>query len=250
MTPQNDTFLEISGLSKTYGHRTVLYPTDLSVSEGAFVALVGPSGCGKSTFLRLVAGLDAPTSGSIHLAGQDITAQEPGKRNVAMVFQDYALYPHLTAYENIAFPLKVRKTPRREIRRTVEGLGALLGLGEALGRRPAQLSGGQQQRVAIGRALARDPALLLMDEPLSNLDAPLRLQMRREFSRLHQERSTTILYVTHDPIEALSLATIVAVMEEGRIVQSGAPKDILASPAGSFLRESIDDLENFFSKSL
>ncbi len=250
MTSHNDAFLEISGLSKTYGHRTVLYPTDLSVSKGAFVALVGPSGCGKSTFLRLVAGLDAPTSGSIRLAGRDLTAQELGERNVAMVFQDYALYPHLTAYDNIAFPLKVRKAPRREIRRTVEDLGSLLGLGEALGRKPAQLSGGQQQRVAIGRALARNPALLLMDEPLSNLDAPLRLQMRRELSRLHQERGTTILYVTHDPIEALSLATIVAVMEEGRIVQFGAPEDILASPAGSFLRESIDDLEKFFSKSL
>lgn len=250
MTSQNEAFLEISDLSKTYGHRTVLYPTDLSVPKGAFVVLVGPSGCGKSTFLRLVAGLDAPTSGSIRLAGRDITMQEPGRRNVAMVFQDYALYPHLTAYDNIAFPLKVRKTPRREARRIVEDLGAMLGLGEALGRKPAELSGGQQQRVAIGRALARDPALLLMDEPLSNLDAPLRLQMRQEFSRLHQERGTTILYVTHDPIEALSLATIVAVMEEGRIAQSGTPKDILASPAGSFLRESIDDLGKFFSKSL
>lgn len=247
MTCQHHEYLQLHHLSKTYGTHHAVRCLDLLVPRGAFVAFVGPSGCGKTTLLRLIAGLETPDSGAIRLAGRDITATPPGKRDVAMVFQDYALYPHLSAFENIAFPLKVRKTPKRDIRTSVESLAETLGIGDLLNRKPSQLSGGQQQRVAIGRALIRSPALLLMDEPLSNLDAPLRLQMRRELSRLHRERGTTVLYVTHDPIEALSLATIIVVMDKGRIVQVGTPQETLTRPEGTFLKEFLDETAEFFS---
>lgn len=237
-------FLRIENLSKSYGPVAGVQSFTLTASRDDFVVIVGPSGCGKSTVLRLVAGLTAPSSGTIWLDGQNITALKPARRDIAMVFQDYALYPHLTVAQNIAFPLKLRHAPRAQRRERVEATAQLLGITDILNRRPAQLSGGQQQRVAIGRALVREPRLFLMDEPLSNLDAHLRLTMRTEFRRLAQRLDVPILYVTHDPAEALALATKLVVMEAGRIVQAGTPAEILADPRGTFLPLFLEAAKN------
>ncbi|MBW6522762.1 ABC transporter ATP-binding protein [Sphingomonas sp. RHCKR47] len=223
--------VEISGLTKRFGDAVVLHPTDLHIEDGEFLVLVGPSGCGKSTLLRMIAGLEEPSAGSISIAGRDVTDAAPSDRGVAMVFQSYALYPHLSVAQNIAFPLKVAGVPKREIAERVASVAAMLDLDALLDRRPRALSGGQRQRVSIARAVVRNPRVLLLDEPLSNLDTALRARMRHEFARLHQQLGSTMIYVTHDQLEAMTLANRIAVMSEGRIEQVGAPLDVYRRPA-------------------
>ena len=225
------TGVEVTGLTKSYGAATVLHPLDLSIEDGEFVVIVGPSGCGKSTLLRLIAGLDEPSGGRIAIGGADVTDRAPAERGVAMVFQSYALYPHLTVRENIAFPLKVAKRPRAEIATRVAEVADMLDLTALLDRRPRALSGGQRQRVSIGRAVVRRPQVLLLDEPLSNLDTELRVRMRHAFARLHQQLGTTMVYVTHDQLEAMTLANRIVVMSEGRVEQVGAPLELYERPA-------------------
>ncbi|WP_419816825.1 ABC transporter ATP-binding protein [Glacieibacterium sp.] len=229
----------VQDLSKSFGAATVLHPTDLSIDEGEFVVIIGPSGCGKSTLLRLLAGLETPTSGRVLIGGRDVTMLEPAARDLAMVFQSYALYPHLTVFENIAFPLRMAKLDKAEIAARVAKVAALLELEPLLDRRPRALSGGQRQRVSIGRAIVREPAVLLLDEPLSNLDAALRVKMRHEFARLHQRLGTTMIYVTHDQIEAMTLANRIVVMSKGRVEQVGAPLDLYRTPATIRVAEAI-----------
>lgn len=207
----------------------------LDVADGELLALVGPSGCGKTTLLRLIAGLDSPTAGAIALGGRSLNGVSPRDRDVAMAFQGHALYPHLTAYGNIAFPLKLRRYARAEIDRRVRAAAELLGIGPLLDRKPRQLSGGQQQRVALGRAIVRQPACFLLDEPLSNLDARLREQMRREWKGLHQRLQTTTVYVTHDQSEAMALGGRVAIMRHGRLQQVGTPQEVYQRPANGFV---------------
>ncbi|MDQ8154390.1 MAG: ATP-binding cassette domain-containing protein [Gemmatimonadota bacterium] len=203
----------------------------LTVADGAFTALVGPSGCGKTTILRCVAGLEEPTSGAVHIGGREVTWLPPRDRDVAMVFQNYALYPHLSVRENIGFPLKVRRTASDEVTRRVRQAADLLEIGALLDRKPAQLSGGQRQRVALARAIVREPALFLFDEPLSNLDAQVRAQTRAELVALHRRLGATMLYVTHDQVEAMTMAQSVAVMGGGRVLQEGAPMSLYREPA-------------------
>jgi ABC-type sugar transport system ATPase subunit len=229
----------VEGLTKNFGPATVLQSTDLSFESGEFVAIIGPSGCGKSTLLRLIAGLETPTNGRVLIGGRDVTALEPADRGIAMVFQSYALYPHLTVAENIAFPLRMAKRDKHEIAAKVAEVAALLELEALLDRRPRALSGGQRQRVSIGRAIVRDPAVLLLDEPLSNLDTGLRVKMRYEFARLHQRLGATMIYVTHDQIEAMTLANRIVVMAEGRVEQVGAPLDLYRAPATLRVAEAI-----------
>ena len=219
------------------GQKRALDGVDLAVSQGECVTIVGPSGCGKSTLLRVVAGLVAPTSGEILLDGAEVTDLEPGRRDVAFVFQSYALYPHMTVERNLAFPLRMRRVPRAERRERVLEVAARLGIEALLGRRPAQLSGGQMQRVALGRALVRRPRVFLLDEPLSNLDPRLRDDVRSELRRLHAELGITTLYVTHDQLEALTLGERVCVLGDGRVRQVGAPLDVVASPASTFVAD-------------
>ncbi len=221
----------IEHLGKRFGSTTVLHPTSLSIEAGEFVVIVGPSGCGKSTLLRLIAGLEEPSSGRIAIGGRDVTDAPPAERELAMVFQSYALYPHLTVAENIAFPLKVARVPKGEIASRVVAVADTLDLTPLLDRRPRALSGGQRQRVSIARAVVRKPKVLLLDEPLSNLDAGLRVRMRHEFARLHQSLGCTMIYVTHDQLEAMTLANRIVVMAEGRIEQVGAPMELYAAPA-------------------
>jgi multiple sugar transport system ATP-binding protein len=223
--------VEIAGLSKRFGGVTALQPTDLAIQDGEFVVIVGPSGCGKSTLLRLIAGLDDPTTGRIVVGGRDVTHAAPADRGLAMVFQSYALYPHLTVAENIAFPLRVARRPRAEVDARVAAVAASLDLTDLLGRRPRALSGGQRQRVSIARAIVREPAVLLLDEPLSNLDAELRVRMRHEFARLHAQLAATMIYVTHDQLEAMTLANRIVVMSAGRVEQVGAPIELYDRPA-------------------
>jgi sn-glycerol 3-phosphate transport system ATP-binding protein len=207
----------------------------LSVPDGEFLILVGPSGCGKTTALRIVAGLEKPTSGVVSIGGEAMNAVSPRDRDIAMVFQNYALYPHMTVYRNLAFGLKERHTPKAEIDRRVREASAILGLDELLKRRPAQLSGGQRQRVAMGRALVREPKAFLLDEPLSNLDAKLRVQMRAELKRIHQRLGITTVYVTHDQVEAMTLGDRIVVMSGGRAQQIGRPQDVYRHPANLFV---------------
>ena len=230
-------YLEMTRLSKTFAHADVPAVDGLSLQaeRGDFVAIIGPSGCGKSTTLRLVAGLETPDAGTVRVDGRDVTALPPSERDVAMVFQDFALYPHLSVYENIAFPLKARRTPRREVAERVRETAGLLGIEELRAASLLSFSGGQKQRVALGRALVRKPALFLMDEPLSNLDAHLRAQMRGELARLHRETGATILYVTHDRTEARALATKAVVMDHGRVQQVGTPDDLRRHPRNAFV---------------
>ncbi len=231
--------VEITGLAKRFGDSTALHPTDLTVEDGEFLVLVGPSGCGKSTFLRMVAGLEEPSAGRIAIGGRDVTDAPPSDRGVAMVFQSYALYPQMTVAQNIAFPLKVARVPRREIGERVAETAAMLDLTELLDRRPRALSGGQRQRVSIARAVVRRPGVLLLDEPLSNLDTSLRARMRHEFARLHQQLGATMIYVTHDQLEAMTLANRIVVMSEGRVEQVGAPLDVYRRPASLAVAAAI-----------
>jgi multiple sugar transport system ATP-binding protein len=218
-------------VSKDFGKTRALSDIDLEVSRGEFCVLLGPSGCGKSTLLRVVAGLEAATRGKIFIDDRDVTDMAPGDRDVAMVFQNYAIYPHMTVFDNIAFPLKIRKLPRKEIRSRVEETAAMLQLADLLERKPAQLSGGQRQRVAMGRAIVRKPKVFLFDEPLSNLDAKLRIVMRMEIAKLHRRLNATVIYVTHDQVEAMTLAHRIAVMDGGIIRQIDTPEGLYHRPA-------------------
>lgn len=236
MTPA----LQIEGLSKAFaGGRCVLDGIELTVEAGEFVVVVGPSGCGKSTLLRAIAGLEDIDTGTIRIAGDDVSARPPAARGVAMVFQSYALYPHLTVRENIAFPLRRAGLAKAEIGPAVDQVARMLGLDELLERKPAALSGGQRQRVAIGRAIVRQPKLFLFDEPLSNLDAAMRTRMRQEFAALHRQLKTATLYVTHDQVEALTLADRIVVLKDGRIEQIGAAQEVYDRPANRFVAEFI-----------
>jgi ABC-type sugar transport system ATPase subunit len=231
--------VSIHGLGKDHGSTRVLGEVSLEIADGELLVLVGPSGCGKSTLLRCIAGLDEPTRGRIEIDGVDVTAREPRERDIAMVFQSYALYPHLTVRENLAFGLKMRKTPKAEIDQRVAEAAAMLELEPLLERTPKQLSGGQRQRVAMGRAVVRRPKAFLFDEPLSNLDAALRGQMRVELMRLHQRLSATMIYVTHDQVEAMTLADRIAVLNGGVLQQVGPPDELYQKPANLFVARFI-----------
>jgi multiple sugar transport system ATP-binding protein/lactose/L-arabinose transport system ATP-binding protein len=228
-------FLKISNVVKKYGNVTVIDGVSFSAQQGEFVVFVGPSGCGKSTLLRLVAGLDEVSEGSIHIDGLDVTEVEPAARGVSMVFQSYALYPHMTVRDNMSFGLKMIKTPAEEIYRRVSDAAAILKLEQLMERRPKELSGGQRQRVAIGRAIVRKPKLFLFDEPLSNLDAELRGEMRVEIARLHTELGVTMVYVTHDQVEAMTLADRIVVLRAGKVEQVGSPADLYDRPVNIFV---------------
>ncbi len=225
----------LRGVEKHYGEVVALQSVDLEVRPGELMVLVGPSGCGKSTLLRLIAGLDDPTAGEVWIGERRVDDVEPGARDVAMVFQSYALYPHMTVAGNLGFGLRVRGMPRVEIGRRVSRVAAALGLAELLLRKPGQLSGGQRQRVALGRAMVRDPGVFLFDEPLSNLDAELRLRTRDEIAALHRRLGTTMIFVTHDQVEALSLGQRVAVMDRGRLHQVGTPEEVYRRPSNLFV---------------
>ena len=227
--------LKITGLHKHYGSFHAVKGVDLEVPSGEFTVLVGPSGCGKSTLLRTIAGLEEASEGSIEIGGKDVTWARPRDREIAMVFQNYALYPYLNVFENIAFGLRARKFASAEIGKRVNRAADMLGIAPLLKRLPRELSGGQRQRVAIGRAIVRDALLFLFDEPLSNLDAQLRDDMRVEIKRLHQELGRTMIYVTHDQIEAMTLADRIVLLRDGRIEQLGAPLDLFERPANRFV---------------
>ena len=227
--------LKITGLHKYYGTYHAIKGIDLEVPSGEFTVLVGPSGCGKSTLLRTIAGLEEPSQGSIEIAGIDVTWARPRDRDIAMVFQNYALYPYMSVGDNIAFGLQARKTAPAEIAKRVGRAAEMLGIGPLLKRFPRELSGGQRQRVAIGRAIVRDARLFLFDEPLSNLDAQLRDDMRAEIKRLHQELGRTMIYVTHDQVEAMTLADRIVLLRDGRIEQQGTPLDLFERPASLFV---------------
>ena len=228
-------FLDINNATKTYGAVKVLHETDISVEEGEFLVLVGPSGCGKSTLLNMIAGLEEVTSGDIAIRGKRMNDVRPADRNIAMVFQSYALYPNMNVAQNIAFGLEMHGVAKAERDKAVAEVSELLQITQLLKRKPGQLSGGQRQRVAMGRALVRDPDVFLFDEPLSNLDAKLRVDMRTEIKKLHQKLGRTIVYVTHDQIEALTLSTRIAVMFDGYVQQLGTPKEIYDNPANMFV---------------
>ena len=228
--------ISVTGVSKVFPDGTrAVDEVHLEIEDGEFFVLVGPSGCGKSTLLRMIAGLADMSGGTITIGGRDVSELEPRERDIAMVFQDYALYPHLNVYDNLAFGLRRRKTPKPEIEPRVREVARLLAIDDLLHRRPGQLSGGQRQRVAMGRAIARQPSAFLMDEPLSNLDAKLRVQMRTELLRLHQRISTTTIYVTHDQVEAMTMGDRVAVLRDGRLQQVDAPQRIYEQPANLFV---------------
>jgi multiple sugar transport system ATP-binding protein len=234
MTPKA---LEIRHLVKSYGPVQVLKDVSADIEKGEFLVLVGPSGCGKSTLLNCIAGLDEITSGSLLINGRDVGQLPPRDRNIAMVFQSYALYPTMSVAENIAFGMKIRRMDAATIKTKVGEVANLLQIGHLLDRRPSQLSGGQRQRVAMGRALVRDPALFLFDEPLSNLDAKLRVEMRAEIKRVHQTTHASIVYVTHDQIEAMTLATKIVVLRNGEVQQIGTPDEIYNAPANTFVAD-------------
>jgi len=231
--------IALAGVTKRFGAVIAVDAVDLTVDEGEFMVLVGPSGCGKTTLLRMIAGLEDVTEGRIEIGGRDVTDVSPRDRDVAMVFQSYALYPHMTTRENLGYGLRMRKTQKTEIGRRVGEVARMLGLEELLDRKPAQLSGGQRQRVAMGRAIVREPAAFLMDEPLSNLDAKLRVDMRAQLSRLHERLGVTTVYVTHDQIEAMTLGQRVAVMRDGRIQQAGEPHVLYREPRNLFVAAFI-----------
>ena len=228
-------FLRLEGIEKRYGAASVINGVSISAREGEFVVFVGPSGCGKSTLLRMIAGLEEVTEGEVFIDGARVTELEPAKRKVSMVFQSYALFPHMTVRDNIAFGLKMSKVPRAEIERQVAEAARILQMEPLLDRKPRQLSGGQRQRVAIGRAIVRHPKLFLFDEPLSNLDAELRAQMRVEIARLHRELGVTMVYVTHDQVEAMTLADRIVVLRGGRVEQVGSPDELYDAPSNTFV---------------
>jgi multiple sugar transport system ATP-binding protein len=253
--------IEVRNVTKTFaGDVLALDDVSLAIADGEFIALVGPSGCGKSTLLRSIAGLEDVTSGEIAIGGRDVTDLAPRHRDIAMVFQSYALYPHMSVRQNLGYGLRVRRTPKAEISKRVDEIAELLGLTELLERKPAQLSGGQRQRVAMGRAIAREPQAFLMDEPLSNLDAKLRVGMRASLAQLHQRLGVTTVYVTHDQIEAMTLGQRVAVMRDGRILQVDMPQALyerprdvfvagfIGSPAMNLVEATIDGPEVVFGQ--
>jgi multiple sugar transport system ATP-binding protein len=229
----------IRDVRKSFGSTQVLHGVDVDIRDGEFVILVGPSGCGKSTLLRMIAGLENISSGEIRIGDRVVNDLAPKERDIAMVFQNYALYPHMTVRDNMAFSMKLRRAPKAEIEATVARAAGILGLGSLLDRYPRQLSGGQRQRVAMGRAIVRDPQVFLFDEPLSNLDAKLRVQMRTEIKELHQRLGTTIVYVTHDQIEAMTMADKIVVMHDGIVEQVGAPLDLYDRPDNLFVASFI-----------
>ena len=231
--------VSIRNVRKRYGSVAVLHGIDIEVADGEFLILVGPSGCGKSTLLSMIAGLDTPTTGSIHIADRDVTYALPKDRDIAMVFQSYALYPNMNVGQNIAFGLEMRNVPKAQRQEAIQRVSKMLQIEHLLDRKPGQLSGGQRQRVAMGRALARNPKLFLFDEPLSNLDAKLRVEMRAEIKLLHQRTATTTVYVTHDQVEAMTLGDRIAVMRDGLVQQFGTPDDIYSRPATRFVAEFI-----------
>ncbi|PZM08795.1 ABC transporter ATP-binding protein [Rhizobium tubonense] len=227
--------VELQNIRKAYGALNVIHDVSLSIEDGEFIALVGPSGCGKSTLLRMIAGLEEITDGDVLIGGEVVNGLTPRERNIAMVFQSYALYPHMTVAQNMGFNLKLSGEPRPVIEQRVGEAARMLDLTTLLDRKPAQLSGGQRQRVAMGRAVVRNPAVFLFDEPLSNLDAKLRVQMRSEIKALHQKVQTTSVYVTHDQIEAMTLADRIVVLNQGRIEQQGTPLELYRQPANLFV---------------
>jgi lactose/L-arabinose transport system ATP-binding protein len=237
----------LNGVKKSFGDVTVIHGVDLVVQNGEFCVFVGPSGCGKSTLLRMIAGLEQTSSGRIEIGGRDVTGLDPADRGVAMVFQTYALYPHMTVAENMGFGLRMNRVPKPEIARKVAEAAAILCLEPYLERKPKALSGGQRQRVAIGRAIVRGPEVFLFDEPLSNLDAELRVEMRVEIARLHQELGATMIYVTHDQVEAMTLADKIVVLRAGRIEQDGPPLGLYDDPDNEFVAGFIGSPRmNFF----
>ena len=225
----------LEGVTKNFGATEVIRGVDLTIEDGEFVVFVGPSGCGKSTLLRLIAGLEDLTGGDVLIGDRNVSGAAPADRGIAMVFQSYALYPHMTVRQNMGFGLKLAKTDKAEIDRRVNAAAQVLNITDLLDRKPKQLSGGQRQRVAIGRAIVREPQVFLFDEPLSNLDAALRVRMRYEFARLHGELKTTMIYVTHDQVEAMTLADRIVVLSAGRIEQVGAPMDLYEHPDNLFV---------------
>src|SRR5438046_2780256 len=225
----------LDSVRKSFGDREVVHGVSCAVGDGELVVVVGPSGCGKSTLLRMVAGLEAVSAGSVAIDGRVVNGVEPKDRDIAMVFQNYALYPHMSVYDNMAYGLRMRRMTRREIRTRVDRAAAILQLDGLLQRKPRQLSGGQRQRVAMGRAIVRDPKVFLFDEPLSNLDAQLRVQMRTEIKKVHLKVRTTTIYVTHDQVEAMTLADRVVVMHHGVIEQVGTPNELYHAPATRFV---------------
>jgi multiple sugar transport system ATP-binding protein len=227
--------LTLSKLEKKFGTVDVIRGVDLDIADGEFVVFVGPSGCGKSTLLRMIAGLEDISAGDLFIDGKRCNDMEPRERGIAMVFQSYALYPHLTVYDNMSFGLTLNKTPKNEIETRVREAARILKLEQLLDRKPSQLSGGQRQRVAIGRAIIRKPTVFLFDEPLSNLDAALRMDMRMEIAKLHRELGATMIYVTHDQVEAMTLADKIVVLEGGVVQQIGAPIDLYKNPANKFV---------------
>ncbi len=235
--------ISLRKIEKVYGFGSravkVIHGVDAEISDGEFIVIVGPSGCGKSTLLRMVAGLEEITAGEISIGGRVVNQLEPAQRDIAMVFQNYALYPHMSVFDNMAYGLKIAKMPKAEIETRVQKAAKILELGELLDRKPRQLSGGQRQRVAMGRAIVRQPSAFLFDEPLSNLDAKLRAQTRLEIQKLHRELSVTSLFVTHDQVEAMTLAQRMIVMNAGRVEQIGTPEQVYGKPASSFVASFI-----------
>jgi len=227
--------LSLRGVKKAYGELRVIHGVDLEVRDGEFIVIVGPSGCGKSTLLRMIAGLEQITEGEIAIGGKVVNRLEPKDRDIAMVFQNYALYPHMSVYQNMAYGLRIRGMSKDDIEQRVQRAAEILQLGELLQRRPRQLSGGQRQRVAMGRAIVREPAVFLFDEPLSNLDAKLRVQMRLEIRKLHRRLGVTSVYVTHDQVEAMTLADRLVVMNAGIAEQIGTPKEVYERPASIYV---------------
>jgi multiple sugar transport system ATP-binding protein len=227
--------LEFKNIVKKYGKIEVIHELNLDIHDKEFIVLVGPSGCGKSTLLRMVAGLEEISNGTISIDGKIVNDIAPKDRGLAMVFQNYALYPHMNVFENMSFGLKLMKTPKKEIKQRVEEVGTILGLEDLLLRKPHELSGGQRQRVAMGRAMVRKPSVFLFDEPLSNLDAKLRIQMRAEIKLLHQRVDSTMIYVTHDQVEAMTLADRIVVLKDGYIEQVGTPLELFSTPVNTFV---------------
>ncbi len=231
--------IRLENVSKSFGSAKIIEHLNLTIQDGSFTVLLGPSGCGKTTLLRMIAGIGPATSGKIYMDGEDISDVPPGKRNVAMVFQNYAIYPTMSVRENIEFCLKNNKVPKKERTERVERVAETVGLKEYLGRRPSELSGGQRQRVALARAMVKEPAVFLMDEPLSNLDAKLRLAMRSELIQLHEQLKTTFIYVTHDQMESMAMADQIVLMDQGTIMQQAAPEVIYHDPDNIFTAQFI-----------
>jgi len=242
--------LSLTNVIKRYGALEIIHGANLEVKDGEFVVFVGPSGCGKSTLLRMIAGLEDISGGEINIGGKVVNDVEPADRGIAMVFQSYALYPHMTVAENLSFGLRMNGNPKEDTEKRVQHAAGILQINELMHRRPKQLSGGQRQRVAIGRAIVREPEVFLFDEPLSNLDAELRVQMRVEISRLHKQLGTTMIYVTHDQTEAMTLADKIVVLRAGNIEQVGAPLDLYDDPANQFVAGFVGSPKMNFIKAV